>query len=58
MRIHNIIKENSTSNVARSPTRSKKQDNRKSSGGGGWRQQGEGFGQIGNIGGVFIKEGG
>ena len=38
--IHNIIKQNSTSNVAWSPIRSKKEDNRKSSGGGGWRRQG------------------
>ena len=53
--IHNIIKRNNTSNVARSPIQSKKQDIKNRSGGEGWRQQERGVGQ--NLLGQAIKRG-
>ena len=57
-----IISLSCASNVAQSPIKPKKQDNKKSSGGGGWRQRGRGVGQnLKKVGenrqyrGVFIK---
>ena len=42
VQVHNIIKQNNTSNVMQSPIQPKKQDRIKSSGDGHWRRHGKG----------------